>query len=144
MLLLSGLLTVNAQTKIVCTGASITEGAGIKNPKENSFPGQLQSLLGTNYKVENYGVSGTTMLRKGDYPYWKTEAYRKALNSAPDSVFIDLGGNDAKAVNCPFYSELEQDTRDMIRSFKQLPSKPRVVLLLPTTSNSENKNHYRK
>jgi lysophospholipase L1-like esterase len=123
---------VNAQTRIACTGASITEGARIENPKENSFPGQLQSLLGTNYKVENYGVSGTTMLRKGNYPYWKTEAYQRALKSSPDIVLIDLGGNDAKAVNRPFYDELEQDCRDMIRSFKQLPSKPRVIVLLPT------------
>jgi lysophospholipase L1-like esterase/pimeloyl-ACP methyl ester carboxylesterase len=132
ILLFAGLLTVNAQTKIACIGASITEGARIENPKENSFPGQLQSLLGTNYKVENYGVGGTTMLRKGNYPYWKTEAYQNALKSAPDIVFIDLGGNDAKAVNRPFYNELEQDCRDMIRSFKQLSSKPRVIVLLPT------------
>jgi lysophospholipase L1-like esterase/dienelactone hydrolase len=132
LLLLAGLLTVKAQTKIVCVGASITEGAGIENPRENSFPGQLQSLLEVDCKVENYGVGGTTMLRKGDYPYWKTEAYRKALESSPDVVFIDLGGNDAKAVNRPYYNELEQDCRDMIRSFKLLPSEPRVIVLLPT------------
>jgi lysophospholipase L1-like esterase len=92
----------------------------------------LQSLLGVNYTVENYGVGGTTMLRKGNYPYWKTEAYQKALKSAPDIVFIDLGGNDAKAVNRPYYDELEQDCRDMIRTFKELPSNPRVIVLLPT------------
>ncbi|GHU79340.1 hypothetical protein FACS1894145_3270 [Bacteroidia bacterium] len=118
--------------KVVCIGASITEGARIADPKENSFPGQLQSLLGVNYTVENYGVGGTTLLKKGNSPYWKTDAYQKALKSNPDIVFIDLGGNDAKAVNRPFYHELEQDCRDLIRSFKQLPSKPRVIVLLPT------------
>ena len=131
-LLLSLLPAANAQTKIACIGASITQGAGIRHPEENAYPGQLQSLLGTRYRVENYGVSGATMLRRGDSPYLKTEAYRKALNSHPDIVFIDLGGNDAKAVNRPFHDELEQDARHMIRSFKQLPSKPRVILLLPT------------
>ncbi|MDR1602116.1 MAG: GDSL-type esterase/lipase family protein, partial [Tannerella sp.] len=130
--LFAGIFTANAQTKVVCVGASITEGARIENPKENSFPGQLQSLLGVNYTVENYGIGGTTMLRKGNSPYWKTEAYQKALKSAPDIVFIDLGGNDAKAVNRPYYDELEQDCRDMIRSFRELPSKPRVIVLLPT------------
>ena len=120
------------QTIITFVGASITEGARIQDPKDNSYPGQLQSLLGVNYKVNNYGVSGTTMLRKGNSPYWKTDAYQQALKSNPNIVFIDLGGNDAKAVNRPFYNELEQDTRDMIRSFKDLPSKPRVILLLPT------------
>ena len=133
LLLLTGFsLPTHAQTKVVCVGASITEGARIKEPKENSYPGQLQSLLGVNYTVENYGVGGTTMLKKGNFPYWNTDAYRKALQSNPDIVFIDLGGNDAKAVNRPFYGELEEDASVLIRSFKQLPTHPRVILLLPT------------
>lgn len=119
-------------TKIICIGASITEGARIENPEINSFPGQLQTLLGEEYLVLNFGVSGTTMLRKGDLPYWDTEAYQRALESEPDIVFIDLGGNDAKAINRPFYEELEKDCRDMIRSFADLPSSPRVIVLLPT------------
>ena len=125
-------IQLNAEVRITCIGASITEGARIKNPKENSFPGQLQSLLGPEYKVFNYGVSGTTMLKKGDHPYWKTPAYQEALKSNPDIVFIDLGGNDAKAINRPFHNELESDAREMIRSFKELPSKPRIIVMLPT------------
>lgn len=125
-------IQLNAETRITCIGASITEGARIENPKENSYPGQLQSLLGAEYKVFNYGVSSSTMLKKGNFPYWNTPAYQEALRSNPDIVFIDLGGNDAKAINRPFYNELENDTREMIRSFKELPSKPRVILLLPT------------
>jgi lysophospholipase L1-like esterase len=136
------LLSVHAvaQTKIACVGASITEGALIENPGENSYPGQLQSLLGPTYKVENFGVSGSTMLKKGNFPYWKTEAYQKALRSAPDIVFIDLGGNDAKAVNRTYYNELENDCREMIRSFKNLPSKPQVVVVLPTAFFVKDKN----
>lgn len=118
--------------RITCVGASITQGARIKDPVKNSFPGQLQSLLGAGYKVSNYGIGGSTMLRKGNQPYWNTDAYKEALNSNPDIVFIDLGGNDAKAVNRPFYGELEQDCKDMIRSFRELPSAPRVIVLLPT------------
>jgi lysophospholipase L1-like esterase/dienelactone hydrolase len=126
-------LNTNAQNKIVtCIGASITAGSGTKNPKVNSYPGQLQSLLGVDYTVINFGVGATTMLRKGDTPYWNTNAYQQALRSNPDIVFIDLGGNDAKAINRPFYDELEQDTRDMIHSFKALASQPRVIVLLPT------------
>lgn len=118
--------------KIVCVGASITEGARTTNPAEDSFPAQLGKLLGDGYEVLNYGVGGTTMLRKGNHPYWDTDAYRKALASNPDIVFIDLGGNDAKAVNRPFYDDMVQDARDMIQSFRQLPSNPRVMLMLPT------------
>jgi lysophospholipase L1-like esterase len=121
-----------AQIKVTCIGASITEGACIENPKENSYPGQLQSLLGKKYKVSNFGVSSSTMLKKGNFPYWETDAFQHALQSAPDIVLIDLGGNDAKAINRPYYNELELDCRDMIRTFKDLPSHPRVIILLPT------------
>jgi len=123
---------VQAKKRIVCVGASITEGARTSDPSKKSYPAQLGKLLGDEYEVINYGIGGTTMLRKGNHPYWNTEAYYKALKSEPDIVFIDLGGNDAKAINRPFYNELEQDARDMIRSFTSLPSGPRVILLLPT------------
>lgn len=120
------------QVRITCIGASITEGARIENPKKYSYPGQLQTLLGDGYVVENYGVGGTTMLTRGNHPYKNTEAYQKALQSKPDIVFIDLGGNDAKAINRPYYADLEGDAREMIRSFRNLPSNPRVILMLPT------------
>jgi lysophospholipase L1-like esterase/dienelactone hydrolase len=124
--------TGNETIRITCIGASITAGARIENPEQYSYPGQLQTLLGDGYRVSNFGVGGTTMLRKGDSPYRNTEAYQKALDSNPDIVFIDLGGNDAKALNRPCHGELEQDCRDMIRSFKELPSRPRVIVMLPT------------
>jgi lysophospholipase L1-like esterase/dienelactone hydrolase len=121
-----------AQIKVACAGASITEGGYLPDATANAYPGQLQALLGAGYTVENFGAPGSTLLKKGNFPYWKTQAYQKALGSAPDIVFIDLGGNDAKAVNRPFYDELEQDCRDMIRTFRELPSHPRVIVVLPT------------
>ncbi|GAB6012227.1 GDSL-type esterase/lipase family protein [Viscerimonas tarda] len=126
--------TAQAQIKVACVGASITEGVGAGNHKTNSYPGQLGSLLGSGYQVDNYGVSGTTLLRKGNLPYWKTGAYQAALKSNPDIVFIDLGGNDAKGINRPFYNEMQQDCRDLVKSFTDLPSHPRVIVLLPFTS----------
>ncbi|MDR1369245.1 MAG: hypothetical protein LBJ72_03815, partial [Dysgonamonadaceae bacterium] len=40
-------LNTNAQKKTVtCVGASITAGGRIKIPSENSYPAQLQALLG--------------------------------------------------------------------------------------------------
>lgn len=120
------------RTKVICIGASITEGARIKDPRTDSYPGQLQTLLGTDYLVENYGVGGTTMLSKGNQPYIKTTAYQQALRSNPDVVFIDLGGNDAKAINRPYYNDLVKDTRQLIRTFKEMASNPRIIVLLPT------------
>jgi lysophospholipase L1-like esterase len=115
--------------KVACIGASITYGARIENREQNSYPAQLQKMLGDSYNVTNYGVSGTTLLRKGNLPYWNTKEYQAALASNPDIVVIDLGGNDAKLINRSHYDEFENDYRDFIKSFTQLPSHPRIVLL---------------
>jgi len=124
-------IPANAVTRITCIGASITYGATLNDPATQSYPAQLQKLLGANYIVGNFGVSSATMLRKGDLSYWSTQAYQRALQSRPDLVFIDLGGNDSKLINRVHLNEYEQDYHDMIRSFAQLPSHPHIVLLLP-------------
>jgi lysophospholipase L1-like esterase len=124
-----GVLAQSKPVKIACIGASITYGATIPNREQNSYPTQLQKMLGDNYQVTNYGVSGTTMLRKGNFPYWNTKQYQDALASSPDVVFIDLGGNDSKLINRKYYGEFEHDCHDLVQSFTQLPSHPRVVLM---------------
>lgn len=131
-------LHVQAQTagkiKIACIGASITYGARLKNPGKESYPAQLQAKLGDQYEVHNYGVSGCTMLRKGDKPYWKMPEYQAALAWQPDIVTIDLGGNDSKLINRVYLDEYKKDYHDMIQSFAVLPSRPRILLLLPVVS----------
>ena len=117
--------------RIACVGNSITYGAKIENRETNSYPAQLGAMLGDSYEVGNFGVGGTTLLRKGNSPYRKTSAYQKALNFLPDWVFIKLGTNDTKPVNRVFLNEYVQDYKDLIASFRQLPNHPRVVLLLP-------------
>jgi lysophospholipase L1-like esterase len=120
-----------AQTRITCIGASITAGATLPNPATQSYPAQLQKLLGSKYVVSNFGVSSATLLRKGDLSYWGTQAYQQALQSRPDVVFIDLGGNDSKLINRVYLKEYAQDATDMVASFRALPTHPRVILLQP-------------
>lgn len=120
--------------KIACVGNSITYGSGIVDREKNAYPAQLQFMLGTNYQVMNFGVGGTTLLKKGNIPYWNTAAYKKALESKPDAVFIKLGTNDSKAINRPFYDEFENDYKDLIKSFQAGGANPRIVLLLPVPS----------
>lgn len=127
-------VSAQAITKVACVGASITYGAFIEDREHNSFPGQLQSLLGDKYQVLNFGVNGCTMLKKGNQPYRKTKEFQKALNSSPDVVFIDLGGNDSKLMNRQYVDEINPDCQDMIDAFRQLPSHPRVIVLLPVVS----------
>lgn len=122
------------RVKIACLGASICAGARLAHPETQSYPAQLGQLLGAGYQVTNYGVSSTTLLKKGDHPYWNTQQYKDALASAPDIVLIDLGGNDSKLVNRVYLDEYEKDYKDMIRAFQSLPTHPRILLLLPIVS----------
>jgi lysophospholipase L1-like esterase len=129
LILSSDIVAQNKPVKVACIGASITYGATIANREQNCYPAQLQTMLGNNYVVTNYGVSGTTMLREGNSPYWNTKEYQAALVALPDVVFIDLGGNDSKLINRKFYGDFVQDCHDLVQSFVQLPSHPRVVLM---------------
>lgn len=117
--------------RIACIGNSITYGATIEKREVSSYPAQLASMLGKDYEVGNFGKSGTTLLRKGNMPYWNSSEYKQALEFKPDWVFIKLGTNDSKPVNRIFLNDYEQDYKDLISSFRQLPSHPRIVLLLP-------------
>ncbi|MDF2430829.1 MAG: hypothetical protein JWP44_460 [Mucilaginibacter sp.] len=132
-------LNANAQGKIkvACIGASITYGATIENREQNAYPAQLQKMLGNKFQVINYGVGGTTLLKKGDSPYWVTNEYKAALAASPDVVIIDLGGNDSKLINRVHLSEYESDYHEFVRSFTQLRSHPRIVLLLAMPSFSK-------
>lgn len=119
-------------TRIACIGNSITYGAGVVNPKYNSYPSQLGAMLGSDYVVENFGVSATTLLSKGNYPYISTDRYKAALESNPDIVFIKLGTNDSKMGNRELIAaNLENDLTAMVNAFRSLPSRPRVILLTP-------------
>ena len=130
---------VNCQPiKIACVGNSITYGARVENREQNSYPAQLGSMLGEGYEVGNFGRSGATLLKKGNYPYWETKQYQDALAFNPNWVLIKLGTNDTKPVNRVYLEEdFMNDYRDLIQSFKNLESKPRVVLLLPVPVFSE-------
>ncbi len=117
--------------KIACIGDSITEGAGVDTPLTNAYPVVLGRLLGTNYQTRNFGVSGRTLLRKGDYPYWNEAAFRNATNYQPNIVTIKLGTNDTKPQNWKYKDQFARDLSDMIDVFANLPSHPRVILCLP-------------
>jgi lysophospholipase L1-like esterase len=120
--------------KIACLGASITYGGNLPDREQNAYPQQLQKMLGNGYEVSNFGVNSTTLLSHGDFPYLKTNAFQAALQSRPDIVFIDLGGNDSKLINRVYEKDFENDYQSLIRSFVVLPTHPRIILLLPIAS----------
>jgi lysophospholipase L1-like esterase len=96
----------------------------------------LGKLLGARFLVQNFGVSGATLLRKGDLPYWSTGAYAQASAFAPDVVIIKLGTNDSKPQNWAHKDEFAADCRDLVTHFVTLPSKPHVFVCLPVPAYS--------
>ena len=77
--------------KVACVGNSITYGSRVENREQNSYPAQLQRLLGEEYEVVNFGVSATTALYKGLYPYVEKEKYNEFKIMGTD----DQGGTAA-------------------------------------------------
>ncbi len=127
--------SVNAQNKIkvACIGNSITAGSGLKGAETQSYPGQLQQLLGPGYEVMNFGVSGRTAM-KTENAYTKTAKYKSALSSSPDIVFIKLGTNDSRLPFRLTIDNFQTDYTKIVRSFRDIPNRPRVILLLPVAS----------
>ncbi len=128
---------VGKEIKIACIGDSITFGAGIKNRKINSYPAQLAKMLGEKYTVKNFGISGSTILKKGNKPYWKQAAYKKALNFSPNIVIIKLGTNDTKTMNWKYCKEFVNNYVEMVKSFQNLSSKPTVYICYPVPAYQE-------
>ncbi len=112
--------------KVACVGDSITFGARVEGRAKNNYPAQLQCILGSGYRVENFGVSGRTMLSKGNLPWINHPYYRQVADYDPDIVVIKLGTNDAKPVNWNHKAEFLSDTLKLIDYFKAppLPSAP--------------------
>lgn len=115
---------------VACVGDSIT--AGYLSSHGLNYPNQLQTLLGSGFKVMNFGVGGRTMLKKGDAPYWNTGAYTSALKSNATILVLMLGTNDAKFGNWDKLSaEFPVDYAAMVKSFQAMSSKPNIYLMVP-------------
>ena len=117
--------------RVACVGDNITYGAAVDKRETNSYPAVLGRLLGPGYEVRNFGVSGATLLKKGDKPYWKEKAFQQAADFGANIVVIMLGTNDTKPQNWKHKAEFEADARAFVQHFKTLPSKPKVFLALP-------------
>ena len=131
LLALLSIMTAHAAEpiKVACVGDSITQGSGAKPGQ--SYPSQLQALLGEGYQVGNFGVSGRTLLKQGDFPYWKENKYKAALAMEPAIVIIMLGTNDTKPQNWKFEAEFDADYRELVKSFQSLKSRPKVFVCRP-------------
>lgn len=89
----------NTQIKIACVGDSVTYGYGLRNWEENNYPAVLQRMLGQDYLVGNFGVSGHCIQETSDQPYTYSNSYRMSLDYDADIVVFMMGSNDTKVDN---------------------------------------------
>lgn len=116
--------------KVAFVGNSITQGPGRDNP--DSYPLQVAAMLGDSYEVKNFGVSGRTLLKKGDYPYWNEPQFQQVKDFQPDVVVIKLGTNDSKPQNWAHKADFVKDYLDLISEFRaHMPKDGKVYVVMP-------------
>jgi lysophospholipase L1-like esterase len=113
---------------IACLGDSITFGAGVNGKKEETWEYFLNELLGTDHQVLNYGISGRTLQREGDYPYTADKFYGISKENRIETYLIMLGTNDAKPYN---FNEdrYKKELHAFVKEYKELPWHPQVILM---------------
>lgn len=121
----------HAQVRVACVGNSITYGYGTANPATDSYPAQLQVMLGNQYEVGNFGLSGATLLRRGHRPYVETEEFKEALAFKGDIVVMHLGVNDTDPRDWPnYWDDFIPDYMALIDSFRMARPDCRIYIAL--------------
>ena len=129
----------DAPIRVACVGDSITYGHNPASPSgqpriTNNWATLLGNKLGSGYSVSNYGVSGTTVMKSGDSPYWNQSAYRNSLSSEPDIVIIMLGTNDSKPANWAKKDQFADDLKALISEYQNLDTHPAVYVATSATA----------
>lgn len=115
--------------KVACIGNSITYGYGLPDRATQSYPVQLQKMLGESYQVENFSKSGATLLNKGHRPYMQQDEYHRAIDFAGDIVVIHLGINDTDPRDWPDYRDFfVKDYIALIDSFRVANPEARIMI----------------
>ena len=109
--------------RLACVGDSLTGCP-------DAWPVHLESPLGPQWEIRNFGLGGATALSFGDYPY-ATLKLPEVLAYQPDVVVILLGTNDSKPRHWYYRKEFERDYRKLVADLQALPARPRIWLCLP-------------
>ncbi|MDO4281522.1 MAG: GDSL-type esterase/lipase family protein [Peptococcaceae bacterium] len=113
------------QVRIACVGDSITEGYGA-----TGYPGYLQSLVGADVQVENFGVSGSEAMTTGRFPYTTTSDYSDSLAADAGVVVLMLGSNDA--IDSAFNARDFRSAYDaLVQRYLALDHPPKLLLCIP-------------
>ncbi len=123
--------------KVACVGDSITYGARLEHPEKDSYPAQLQLMLGKKYEVTNFGVGGCTLIRKGKPTVWSQ--IPAIFETKPHLVVISLGTNDTCGKGTcgnrkcwEYQREFKKDYQDLIDTLSAISTKPRIFICAPS------------
>ncbi|MGB0993853.1 MAG: GDSL-type esterase/lipase family protein [Akkermansiaceae bacterium] len=119
--------------RVACIGDSITYGSGIPNRSKNSYPAQLQKLLGDKYEVRNFGNPGRGVLKKskrgkGKRAFIFMPEHAQAIKFEPHIVICNLGINDIMDWGRFGKADFVSDYRELIQAYKTLNTYPRVIV----------------
>ena len=114
-------------TRVACLGDSLTN--------MTKYPADLQTLLGKNSVVENFGYNGAAINFYSDRTYYFSDEYKTARAFLPTTVIIMLGTNDARfnlneAIG-NFTSNYEYMIQHMMNGTRRFTSQPEVFLVIP-------------
>jgi lysophospholipase L1-like esterase len=106
---------------VACVGDSITEWSG--------YPVALQTMLGGNYSVGNFGVTGSTVSTNSSKPYVKQSVFQDSMDFEPSIVIIMLGTNDAHTYQST--DNFVNDYETLVADYQSLPGDQRIILVRP-------------
>lgn len=132
--LLVPMLLAPAQLKVACVGDSITFGYALPESTRAKmcYPGVLSQRLGGGFQVKNFGHTGCTLMNLNWLPpLMKTEEYKQSLAFNPNIVFLMGGTNDGHPRNWSHASQLGNDLKEIVASYRKLPTHPTIYLLVP-------------
>jgi len=122
----------SARIRVACLGDSITFGARV-DAKTESYPSQLQKILGDAYEVRNFGLGSATLIQSGKPNVWQTLPDVRRFE--PDLVVISLGTNDTvsgQRQNWERIDSFEPDYLRLIQTLSAYPSEPQILICTPT------------
>lgn len=121
----------STKTKVACIGDSLTRGYLLEDAQ--SYPAQLQQLLGAQYEVRNFGHTSSYVIDDGPVEYRNTEDYTAAIQYDADILIFMFGSNDVGAYNfTPLY--FQSQYRELIDSFRQTKKHPKIYLIIAPDS----------
>lgn len=116
--------------KVACVGDSITQG----DSAEVCYPAFLQQMLGYDYEVKNFGLSGYSTRKQDPYPYIGSAQYNNAVKYAADVVIYMLGTNDCqptKSWNDDTKKTYKESANEIFKALTDANPNVQIFVVLP-------------